>query len=62
MGLTYLKSEILNFTDAYLYDSSDKIPKQMAVLKKGKIIEQIDNPSLWVKEVLFIAKRLEEKG
>ncbi|MFR1445755.1 hypothetical protein ACLUYJ_19530, partial [Acinetobacter baumannii] len=45
MGLTYLKSEILNFTDAYLYDSSDKIPKQMAVLKKGKIIEQIDNPS-----------------
>jgi hypothetical protein len=34
----------------------------MAVLKKGKIIEQIDNPSLWVKEVLFIAKRLEEKG
>jgi hypothetical protein len=61
MGLTYLKSEVLNFTEAYLYDSSDRVPEQMAVLKKGKIIEQANEPELWVKETLFIAERLQQK-
>ncbi|MES2330721.1 MAG: hypothetical protein V4539_14045 [Bacteroidota bacterium] len=61
MGLTYLKSEVLNFTEAYLYDSSDRIPEQMAVLKKGKIIEQVNEPELWVKETLFIAEKLLQK-
>ncbi|NCI49782.1 hypothetical protein GWC95_07605 [Sediminibacterium roseum] len=61
MGLTYLKSEVLNFTEAYLYDSSEKIPQQMAVLKKGKIIEQVNEPELWVKETLFIAEKLQQK-
>lgn len=61
MGLTYLKSEVLNFTEAYLYDSSDRVPEQMAVLKKGKIIEQVNEPELWVKETLFIAEKLQQK-
>ncbi len=61
MGLSYLKSEVLNFTEAYLYDSSDRIPQQMAVLKKGKIFEQVNAPELWVKETLFIAERLQQK-
>lgn len=61
MGLSYLKSEVLKFTEAYLYDSSEKIPQQMAVLKKGKVIEQVNEPELWVKETLFIAEKLQQK-
>lgn len=61
MGLTYLKSEILNFTEAYLYDSSGRMPEQMAALKKGIIIECTEYPVLWVRETLFIAERLQQK-
>ena len=61
MGLTYLKSKILDFTEAYIYDSSEKLPKQMAVLKQGQIIECVEEPALWVKETLFIAERLQQK-
>lgn len=59
MGLTYLKSKVLIFTEAYLYDISKKIPQQIAVLKQGKIIEQVAEVPPWVKETLFIAAKLE---
>lgn len=61
MGITYLKSKVLNFTEAYLYDSSKRIPQQVAVLKQGRIIERINEIPLWVKETLFIAERLQQK-
>lgn len=61
MGFSYLKSKILNFTEAYLIDSSEPVPKQMAILKLGKVIERIEEPALWIKETLFIAERLQQK-
>ena len=61
MGFSYLKSKVLNFTEAYLIDSSKSVPERMAILKQGKIIERIEEPALWVKETLFIAERLQQK-
>lgn len=61
MGFSYLKSKILNFTEAYIYDSSEQLPKQMAALKRGIIIEQADDAPMWVKEILFIAEKLGKK-
>lgn len=56
MGLTYLKSKILNFTEAYIYDSSEQLPKQMAVLKQGLIIERVEEPALWVRNAVYCRK------
>ncbi|MBX9780882.1 MAG: hypothetical protein K2X26_11090 [Chitinophagaceae bacterium] len=61
MGLTYLKSKVLAFTEAYLYDSSSAIPKQMALLKKGVIVQKVVDLPVWASEILFIANKLHER-
>jgi predicted ABC-type ATPase len=60
-GITYLRSEILKFTEVYLYDSSEIIPKQLAYLKNGLIIEKNNELPLWITKVLFIAEKLSVK-
>lgn len=57
-GITYLRSEILKFTEVYLYDNSEIIPKQLAYLKNGLIIEKSNELPAWITKVLFIAEKL----
>jgi predicted ABC-type ATPase len=61
MGLSYLKSKIINFTEAYLVDSSKSISEKVALVRKGKVIDKVNAPASWVTETLFIAERLQQK-
>lgn len=61
MGLSYLKSRVIDFTEAYLIDSSKSVPEKVALVKKGKVIEKVNTPASWVTETLFIAERLQQK-
>lgn len=61
MGLTYLKSKVINFTEAYLIDTSKSVPEMVALIKKGKVIDKVNTPASWVTETLFIAERLQLK-
>lgn len=57
-GITYLRSEILKFTEAYLYNSSAIIPEQLVFLKNGLIIKKNNELPEWITKVLFIAEKL----
>lgn len=61
IGLSYLKSKILEFTESTLIDVSQKVPKQMAILKLSRI--EYKHPQIlpWVKETLHLAERLQQK-
>jgi predicted ABC-type ATPase len=61
MGLTYIKSKILDFTEARIIDVSGDIAIEMAFLKEGKILSTYPNLPAWAKECLYIAERLQEK-
>ena len=61
MGLSYLKSKILEFTEATLIDVSQRAPKQMAILKLSRIEYKHPDVLPWVKETLHLAERLQQK-
>lgn len=61
MGMTYLKSKILLFTEAHLIDNYTEKAERVAFLQKGRIIEMKANCPQWAKDILFIAQRLQEK-
>jgi len=61
IGLSYLKSKILEFTEATLIDVSQKAPKQMAILKLSIITYKHPEILPWVKETLHLAERLQQK-
>jgi predicted ABC-type ATPase len=61
VSYSYLKSKILEFSEAIIIDVSLELPKQMAVLKLSKI--EYEHPEIlpWVKQILHIAERLRQK-
>ena len=61
MGLSYLKSKILIFKEAYIIDNSQETSKVMAVLNSGKIIQKEAGCPGWVEDVLFLAQRVQNK-
>ena len=61
LGLSYIKSKLLEFTEVRLIDVSQDILQEMAHLKLGKIIFKNNALTHWVKESLHIAERLQEK-
>ena len=61
MGLSYLKSKVLNFSEATLIDVSTHEARMVAHLQKGQILyKEVECPK-WVQESLHIAERLEQK-
>lgn len=61
MGLSYLKSKILDFTIATLIDVSENEPQIMAKLKYGQVSFKHPNCPPWVQSSLDLAERLAEK-
>ncbi|HET6256076.1 MAG TPA: hypothetical protein VFE32_18510 [Puia sp.] len=61
MGLTYLKSKVLDFTVATLIDVSESEPQKMAELNHGRISFKHSGCLPWVQSSLDLAERLEEK-
>ena len=61
MGLTYLKSKILDFTVASLIDVSESNAQKMAELNLGSVTFKHSNCPTWVQSCLDLAERLEEK-
>lgn len=58
---SYLKSKILEFTESIIIDVSQEFPKQMAKLKLTKI--EYEHPEIlpWIKDILHLAERLNQK-
>ena len=61
MGLSYLKSKVLDFTVATLIDVSESEPQKMAELKLGSVSFKHPNCLPWVQSSLDLAERLAEK-
>lgn len=61
MGLSYLKSKILIFKEAYIIDNSQEMFKVMAVLNSGRIIQMEERCPRWVDGILYIAKKIQNK-
>lgn len=61
LGISYLKSKILFFNEAYLIDNSQEIPRKIAFLQNGEIVEKNNDCPPWANEVLFIAEQLQGK-
>jgi predicted ABC-type ATPase len=61
MGLSYLKSKVLEFTAATLIDVSESEPQKMAELNLGRISFKHPDCLPWVESCLELAERLAEK-
>lgn len=61
MGLSYLKSKLLDFKEARLIDVSTERPREMATLKQGQILLQHPEIEKWAQESLHLTQRLQEK-
>lgn len=62
MGLTYLKSNVLLFSKATLFDASMGRLQKLAFLQKGQIFYKTPDCPDWAKNCLQIAERLQEKA
>ncbi|HEY4064892.1 MAG TPA: hypothetical protein VGM30_23475 [Puia sp.] len=62
MGMSYLKSKLLDFSDATLIDVSSHEPCRMAHLQYGKIIFRDPNRPPWVQTCLELAERIEQRN
>jgi predicted ABC-type ATPase len=62
MGLTYLKSNLLLFSKATLFDASKGRLQKIAYLEKGQIFYKDADCPDWTKKCLEIAERLQEKA
>ncbi len=60
MGISYLKSNILLFSEATLFDVSTDEPRKVAQLQKGQIIFSDPHCPVWVKDSLQIAEKLKK--
>jgi predicted ABC-type ATPase len=61
MSLTYIKSKLLDFTEARLIDVSTDRPREMAHLRQRQILYQHPEIENWAKESLHIAERLQQR-
>ncbi len=59
MGLSYLKTKVLDFSDATLIDVSGHEPRRMAQLNNGRIIFKDSNCPAWVHNSLELAEKIE---
>jgi len=62
MGISYLKSNVLLFSEATLFDVSTEEPRKVAQLQKGRIIYKEPDCPEWVKDSLQIAEKLKENA
>jgi len=62
MGLSYLKSKLLIFKEAYLIDNSRDIAREVVSLKDCRIIEKSEDCPKWAVDVLYIIERLNERN
>lgn len=61
IGLSYLKSKVLDFSDASLIDVSGDVPHRMAQMQNGHIVFKEPNALPWVQIVLELAERVERR-
>lgn len=59
MGLNYLKSKILDFSDATIIEVSTHEPRRMAQLISGRIVFKIADCPAWVRDSLDLAEKIE---
>jgi len=62
MGISYLKANVLLFSEATLFDVSTDEPRKAAQLQKGRIIYREPDCPEWVKDSLQIAEKLKENA
>jgi predicted ABC-type ATPase len=60
MGISYLKSNVLHFSEATLIDVSTDQPREVAKLQNGQILYKEPNCPEWVQESLEIAEKLKQ--
>ncbi len=58
-GLSYLKTKLLDFSEATLFDVSTHEPRRMAELRSGKITFKSQDCPLWVRTSLEVAEMIE---
>lgn len=61
IALTYLKSKLLDFTEAKLIDVSSEISKEMVSLEKQKILYKHPEIESWAKDSISIIERLQSR-
>lgn len=61
MGLSYLKSKILIFKEAYIIDNSEEESKVLVILKSGKIVKKESVCPAWIEDLLWIATRIQDR-
>ena len=60
-GLSYLKSKVLDFSEATIVDVSGHQPYIMAELRQGRITFKAPNCLPWVQESLELAERIAQR-
>ena len=61
IGLSYLRSNILQFTKIFLIDNSFAYPRKMAEIEDAKIIFKETKSPNWVDEALYVIEILQKK-
>lgn len=59
MGLSYLKSKVLDFSDVTIIDVSGHQPSVMAQLQQGRVLYKFPGCLPWVQSSLELAERIE---
>ncbi|HEX4372898.1 MAG TPA: zeta toxin family protein [Puia sp.] len=58
---SYLKTKLSEFQEVYLIDNSTDIPQVQIKLMNGVIVDKVDNLQNWVKDVISIIERLQNR-
>ena len=61
IGLTYLRSKIFIFTEAYLIDNSGETPQQMVYLQNGTILKKENDCPEWIEKVLSLTSLIQSR-
>ena len=61
ISMMHLKSKLNLFSEVYLIDNSSEKPREIAVVKNGKLISKMTNEYKWINEILYIAEKLANK-
>lgn len=61
VGMSYLKSKLLDFSQATLFDVSTHEPRRMAELQNGKILFNEEDCPSWVQSSLEIVRKIKSR-
>ena len=61
MALIYLRKEILDFTEVHLIENSGETAKEIAVVKRGKLMLKTHDCPQWANKILFFVEKLDKK-